>query len=169
MNETPNGLGPWFCALLFNTSLLDKCKTQTHLAVHTFPHLYADWLNSKMNAKDGNCWVVVLKIGPFKKWVDARNFHASWSIKTRGKIRRLERGLELLEQFQEPLQLQAWGEFSIRDQCLERFASDRRIIVKEEIQDQVLHTLHKMSSNYEPSLYGAELQKYDYSRKKQKK
>jgi ABC-type Zn2+ transport system substrate-binding protein/surface adhesin len=47
MNEykhvTPGGQGPWFVALLFNTSR--DCKKQTHLVAHTHPHMAMDILN----------------------------------------------------------------------------------------------------------------------------
>jgi hypothetical protein len=157
MNEIPNGLGPWFCALLFNTSVQEKCKTQTYLAVHTFPHLYVDYLNSQAET---DFWILVLQIGPFKKWQDARNFHAAWSTKTKSKTSRLERGLELFDAFQTRLNLSAWGEYQLRDACLAKY-------VKTQAQEPTVARLDNMASNYTSSLYGAEIYKYEY--KKQKK
>lgn len=159
----PNGPGPWFCALLFNTSLEEKCKTQTHLAVHTFPHLYIDYFNSK---KEGVCWVMVLKIGPFKKWKDACSFHAAWSTNTRGKTRRLEKGLALLDQFRERFHLHAWAEYSVRDECIAKFQNDTRQVihlVDEEQTDKVVQNLNNIASNY---INEMEIDKYEYKRQK---
>jgi hypothetical protein len=44
---TPGGLGPWFCSLFFNTSTSEKCKKQTHIVAHTYPHLVLDAMNRK--------------------------------------------------------------------------------------------------------------------------
>lgn len=171
--ETPNGLGPWFCSLIFNTSQLKNYKTQTHLAVHTFPHLYVDWLNSRLleaHRSEGICWVMVMKIGPFKKWNEACQFFNSWSCKTRGKLRRLERGVELFEQFQEQFQLKMWAEYNHQAECIQKFANDPRVVSLKYIpktpMEKALHSMNQMRETY---LCGTEVQKYDARKKKKQK
>jgi hypothetical protein len=104
----PGGQGPWFCGLIFNTS--DSCKKQTHLTAHTLPHLAVDSLNKKhQKSKDrDHCWVMIMKIGPFERWSCALAFLHLWTDKSRGKFRRIERGLELFSTYQRDYNLKMW-------------------------------------------------------------
>jgi hypothetical protein len=112
--ELPSGLGgfgPWYCTLLFNTS--KNSKKQTHLVAHSTPSLFPMIMN-RVSAKrpppsnvnptqqqqqqqqhSGIGWVIMQQIGPFKSWGNCIAFLALWTNKTRGKTRRLERGVNL--------------------------------------------------------------------------
>lgn len=120
MESNPGGFGPWFCTLLFNTS--KSCKTQTHLISHSHPHLALDRLNQK-NARmehPTDCWVMMVKIGPFNVWEESLSFLHLWMAKTRGKSRRLERGFELFHAYKSQYGLNMWiqdkpQELALRD------------------------------------------------------
>jgi hypothetical protein len=147
----PGGPGPWFCSLLFNTS--DDSKKQTHLIAHTLPHLAVDVLNTEKKRKrrrgsvsaaqqqqdeedvedvsavanaTAECWIMILKIGPFNVWSDAVAFLNLWTGKTRGKARRLERGLELYEQYGVAYQLNLWGQSVDKSTALNIFHEQQR-------------------------------------------
>jgi hypothetical protein len=116
----PGGPGPYFCTLLFNTGA--NCKKQTHLFAHTLPHLAIDVLNKtqskdKRRARQQNddCWVMMLKIGPFCRWDECCSFLQLWSDKTRGKEKRFNRGVELFWRYQASLNLQMWVQQKERD------------------------------------------------------
>jgi hypothetical protein len=114
----PGGPGPWFCCLLFNTSTT-KCKKQTHLIAHTLPHLAVDVLNKASPLQEkSDCWVAILKIGPFEKWCDCVSFLQLWTNHTRGKLRRLERGMELFYAYHQQYQLRAWLQSKTRDETV---------------------------------------------------
>jgi hypothetical protein len=108
------GAGPWFCSLLFNTSV--KCKKQTHLVAHTAPHLAVDALNrsrkrprkSTGDEVANDFWVMICKVGPFDVWADAMTYLDMWTTKTRGKNKRWERGLELFEMYGKAHNLHLW-------------------------------------------------------------
>jgi hypothetical protein len=102
---------------------LEDCKKQTHLIAHTMPHLAVDVLNKmpKRKSKQTNCWVMILKIGPFNVWSDAVSFLNLWTEKTRGKARRLERGLELYEMYRTEHDLQIWGQTHTREEMIEKY------------------------------------------------
>ena len=104
---TPGGLGPWFCALFFNTST--ESKKQTHLIAHTLPHLACDMLN-RPGTTSKDCWVIMLKIGPFDDWNVALGFLEQWMSRKRGKQRRLERGLELFALYRHAYNLVLWSQ-----------------------------------------------------------
>ena len=96
-------MGPWWCQFLVNTS--DIPKKQTHLCSHTYPHHYESVMNkilatsSEKKGASENGWVTMQIVGPFNKWVDALRFQILWSDHTRGKIRRVERGVDLLSAY----------------------------------------------------------------------
>lgn len=104
---TPGGLGPWFCALFFNTST--DSKKQTHLIAHTLPHLACDMLN-RNGAASGDSWIIMLKIGPFSDWNVAIAFLEQWMSRKRGKQRRLERGVELFALYRQQYGLVLWSQ-----------------------------------------------------------
>lgn len=97
------GFGPWFCTLLFNTS--DECKKQTHLLAHTMPHLACDMLN---RTESDDCWVILIKVGPFQVWDDCVAYLNLWTSRTRGRIRRMERGIEIFKHYAPRLGLTFW-------------------------------------------------------------
>lgn len=101
MCDKPGGLGPWFNCLFFNTH--DKSKKKTHIIAHTHPHLGLDYLNRNYEG-----WAIVQKIGPFERWQDAVDFHKAWNEKTRGKVPRFERGIELFCLYKDRYRLNLW-------------------------------------------------------------
>jgi hypothetical protein len=113
------GPGPWFCSLLLNTS--ETSKKQTHLIAHTMPHLAVDIFNKSKTDKS-YCWVILLKIGPFDVWSEAVAFLNLWTDKTRGKSRRLERGLELFSMYGNAHNLCLWGQTKTQAEILEEEA-----------------------------------------------
>jgi len=113
------GPGPWFCSLLLNTS--ETSKKQTHLIAHTMPHLALDIFN-KSKTDASYCWVMLLKIGPFEKWSEAVAFLNLWTDKTRGKSRRLERGLELFSMYGHVHSLCLWGQTQTQEEILQNEA-----------------------------------------------
>ncbi len=125
MTSVPGGLGPYFCSIFFNTS--SKCKKQTHPVAHTYPHLIGDRMNSQIirgnqerkreREEDEECWVQILKIGPFNSWNECRKFLSTWIFRTRGKKRRLERGVELARQYEKHILVQKIP----RDEAVENF------------------------------------------------
>jgi hypothetical protein len=127
----PGGLGPWFCSLLFNTS--EKCKKQTHLVAHTFPHLALDALNKKATTTTTtaieNCWVMMIKIGPFERWEECVSFLNLWTTKTRGKTRRLERGVELFKIYHARYALKMWVQTKTKQQVVEEYASTTQTLI----------------------------------------
>lgn len=105
----PGGQGPWFVCLLFNTS--EKSKKQTHLLAHTHPHLIVEYLNkgsANKNNEDANCWVIIIKVGPFTNWQQCVAYLNLWTDKTRGKSRRIERGIEIFTEYYKTMGLVMW-------------------------------------------------------------
>lgn len=107
---TPGGLGPYFCGLFCNSA--EKSKKQTHLVVHTFPHLACDMLNRSGQDR----WVMLLKIGPFDSWSIAVAFLEAWMSRKRGKQRRLERGIELFLMYRVAYDLRLWSQAKTREE-----------------------------------------------------
>lgn len=127
-------LGPWFCSLLFNTST--KCKKQTHLVAHTYPHLTVDALNKNTSTNkrkrkdDEDCWVIIIKVGPFCEWDHATTYLNLWMLHTRGKACRLERGLMLYQEYKEQYGLKMWTQTANRSQLVATFfAEDAAVVV----------------------------------------
>jgi len=133
----PGGPGPWYCCLLMNMS--ETCKKQTHVFAHTYPHLAVDRLNQPAQTllsethrrrrkrrveqqQQDACWVMVLMIGRFEAWNDAVAFLHLWMDHTRGKLRRLERGVELFKRYCEHYSLTLWSEDRHRDAIVDAFA-----------------------------------------------
>lgn len=101
------GFGPWFCALYFN--LAKGPKKQTDLRVHTYPLLFERIMNGpKAGSVGGKGWVIIMMIGHFNNWNDAIAFHTLWSKQTRGKNRRIQRGLHLFNNYTKKYGLQMW-------------------------------------------------------------
>lgn len=115
------GLGPWFCTLLFNTS--DECKKQTHLLAHTMPHLACDMLN---RADSDDCWVILIKVGPFQVWDDCVAYLNLWTSRTRGRIRRLERGVEIFKHFAPQLGLTFWYQNETKETILAQHRATKK-------------------------------------------
>jgi len=121
-HTTPGGQGPWFVALLFNTS--DDCKKQTHLVAHTHPHMAMDILNKAVttegtsNERDENYWVIMMKVGPFEDWNKCVEYLHLWSSKIRGPMRRLERGLEIFSKYRNQLNLTMWAQHETKIRIL---------------------------------------------------
>lgn len=122
--SSPGGLGPWFVALLFNTS--DESKKQTHLVAHTLPHLATDILNKATASDKKSYWVIMAKVGPFENWADCIAYLNLWTFRTRGRKKRLERGIELWEQFRHKLGLTLWAQTNERDTILEAVEEERQ-------------------------------------------
>lgn len=122
MSIHPGGCGPWFVALLFNTST--ECKKQTHLICHTYPHLAIDVLN-----KTTGQWVIILKVGPFCDWKCGLAYLEEWTIHTRGRVHRLDRGIELYVKYKDILQLSMWALYKTREECLLEFKTRQYVPV----------------------------------------
>lgn len=121
MSDYPGGHGPWFVALLFNTS--EHSKKQTHLLAHTLPHLAVDVLNKTTHHRENrkNCWVLMIKVGPFDRWSDAIFYLNMWNAKTRGRIKRLERGIDLFKQYHQTYHLTMWVQTRTKNEVIETF------------------------------------------------
>ena len=65
---------------------------------------------------------MILKIGPFDLWSEAVTFLNLWSDKTRGKSRRLERGLELFAMYGHVHNLCLWGQSETQEEILQKEA-----------------------------------------------
>lgn len=100
MDELPRGSGPWFVALLWNTS--KSGKKQTEVVIHTYPHLFIHAYNSK---DVSSFWVVLMKVGPFEQWSKATVFSTQWSQKLRTCTARIEKGITLCTESHDPLTL----------------------------------------------------------------
>lgn len=112
------GLGPWFCALY--CCLDEGAKKQTDLRVHTYPVLLERIMNGASNKTQG--WVLVLMVGYFERWVDAVAFHTLWSKQTRGKHRRIQRGIDLFHSYQEQHDLRMWTQPYSLDEARKKYA-----------------------------------------------
>lgn len=125
--------GPWFVSLFFNTD--SECKKQTHIEAHTYPHLAEDALNKTIYNEEGkrlrqeneNCWIIILKVGPFDKMHHAQNFLKLWSLKTRGKSIRIDRGVDLFKKYQAEYNLKLWVQRKTREDALNDFFHTERI------------------------------------------
>lgn len=141
-NLVPGGYGPWFCAFIVNTAV--RPKKYTHVVAHTMPHLVVDALNRNVvdssggggNAKkrsrddeNQDCWIMVFKIGPFTHWSDSVMFLNQWLCKTRGKIHRMERGLELFAAYREQFHLCLWTQTRKRDEALDYFWNQQPLVI----------------------------------------
>jgi hypothetical protein len=146
MSTSCGGMGPWFVALLFNTS--DECKKQTHLLAHTMPHLASDVLN-KTDSDD--CWIIIIKVGPFEIWDDCVAYLNLWTSRTRGRLRRLERGVEIFRMYANKLGLTFWYQTQSKEHALEQHKSYKTskkvithqesgpVITKKRSSDQIIH------------------------------
>lgn len=136
--DEPGGYGPWFCAFVVNTA--HKPKKHTHVVAHSMPHLVVDALNRTTatpattvaakkrerdeednDASSENCWIIVFKIGPFERWADSVAFLAQWLSRTRGKIHRIERGLQLFSAYREQFNLCLWTQTRQKEEALAHF------------------------------------------------
>jgi hypothetical protein len=134
--DSPGGFGPWFCAFMVNTG--EKPKKFTHVAAHTMPHLLVDALNrtgettngakSRKRTREQDCWIMVFKIGPFNYWQDSVDFLNQWLCKTRGKIHRMERGLELFSMYRQRFHLCLWTQPRKRDDALHYFWNNQLVV-----------------------------------------
>lgn len=125
-------LGPWFCSLFFNTS--SECKKQTHLEAHTYPHLAEDALN-RGNTSDKECWITILKVGPFEKWEHALTFRDLWASHTRGKMFRLERGIHLFKTYKDTYNLKLWAQTEMREEALRRYVKEEKRMDNEWVEE----------------------------------
>lgn len=112
MGEEENhkgGPGPWFCALYFNLADAKGTKKQTDLRVHTYPLLIEHVLNgSKMASSSCQGWIIIMMVGYFERWRDAVAYHTLWASQTRGKFRRIQRGLDLFHTYAMKYNLRLW-------------------------------------------------------------
>lgn len=122
MTSEPGGYGPWFCAFLVNTA--PHPKKHTHLVSHAMPHLFADALNRNSGEGSQDCWIILLKIGPFNHWLDSVAFLNQWLCKTRGIVHRIERGLKLFSTHRERYGLCLWTQMRTRDDVVNQFRSN---------------------------------------------
>jgi len=130
------GFGPWYCSLLFNTS--KDSKKQTHLIAHSNPGLFPVIMNHRLRPhSSGRCgkrrkrtggihtgvgWVMMQKIGPVSSWGNCVAFLSLWTDRTRGKSRRLERGVELFSAYAntEGENLTLWSIMDTKDAVMKR-------------------------------------------------
>ena len=139
-------LGPWFCSLFFNTSL--KCKKQTHLEAHTYPHLTVDVLNKGLySGDDQNCWTIILKIGPFTEWSGAQKFRDLWIAHTRGKLCRLQRGVFLFKAYAKDYNLKMWAQSQMRDLAIKDFFEERQEPPQEKKREFTEQKAHEIEHN----------------------
>ncbi len=89
---------------------------------------------------DEDCWVMILKVGPFEQWANSVAFLNLWTSKTRGKMRRLERGIELFNNYKDLYRLKLWLQPNDRSSSLEQFYRHTQIppaiVVKEEPEEE---------------------------------
>jgi hypothetical protein len=99
----PIGFGPWAIALLVHTGK-GTSKRQTEIRIETYPEL-VPWAH-RQGGQPG--WVIAMMVGVFESWRAALAFYHQWLQPTRGKTRRIQRGLELHEQWWKPYGLHMW-------------------------------------------------------------
>jgi len=102
------GPGPWFCALYFNLADAKGTKKQTDLRVHTYPLLFEHVLNGSRVAASCQGWIIIMMVGYFERWRDAVAYHTLWASQTRGKFRRIQRGLDLFHTYAHAYNLRLW-------------------------------------------------------------
>ena len=118
--DYPGGNGPWYVALLFNTA--QSSKKHTHLIAHSMPELAVDSLNivsEKGNALNDDCWVMMMKVGPFERWADATRYYNEWNHPTRGRLNRLRRGVDLYRLHYQSMGLTMWAQNKNRVEIIE--------------------------------------------------
>lgn len=99
----PIGFGPWVIALLVHTGK-GASKRQTEIRIDTYPELLP-WAHRQCGQHG---WIVVMMIGIFESWHTALLFYHQWLQPTRGKTRRIQRGLELHGQWWRQHDLRMW-------------------------------------------------------------
>jgi hypothetical protein len=99
----PIGYGPWAIALFVHTGST-SCKRQTEIRIETYPEL-VPWAHGQCGQPG---WVLVMMIGIFSSWEAAFLFYQQWIQPTRGKTRRIQRGLELLAKWCTTYHLCMW-------------------------------------------------------------
>ncbi len=70
------------------------------------------------------------KVGPFEKWADCVAYLNLWTDRTRGRKKRLERGIELWREMSERFGLTLWTQTRERDDILESIRSEPQVNVK---------------------------------------
>lgn len=175
----PGGLGPWFVAMLINVS--NSNKKQTHILAHTYPHLAVDILNkgtykiggddedknkqdtkkrsgvsSSSSSKD-NFWILLIKVGPFTNWANCISYLNLWSYKTRGRSKRIEKGIELYLQYCNKLSLTLWVQthtknyFETNRSCL-----NQRVVSKESNRGEQEDSNEESENNTLTTLFDVE-------------
>lgn len=81
--------------------------------MHGSIHWFAPFRNL-LDERD--CWITMMVIGPFFKWDDAVGFFHLWSRQTRGKARRMKRGVTLLKCYEKQYNLVMWVQQQARDE-----------------------------------------------------
>lgn len=118
-NNHKGGPGPWFCALYFNLAITKGTKKQTDLRVHTYPLLFERIMNwPKAGSVGGRGWVIIMMVGHFDSWKDAIAYHTLWASQTRGKYRRIQRGIDLFKAYTVKYNLQMWIQPFEREQAI---------------------------------------------------
>lgn len=101
----PSGYGPWVVALLVHTGQGgSSSKRQTELRIETYPELLP-WAHARCGQPG---WALVMMVGIFTSWDAAVGFYQQWLQPTRGKTRRIQRGLELIGTWYKQYHLYAW-------------------------------------------------------------
>jgi hypothetical protein len=141
-----NSFGPWFVALLFNTSPPSvhdkKHKDQTELVAHTYPHLMVDVLNAK---HPHSVWIILMKVGPFERWADCSAFARTWSAKTRGRAARIEKGIRLWHE--SPRDMTLWLQTQDKNVLVEDYRSKKRARKERDdmfLEDMRVYTMREM-------------------------
>lgn len=120
MQHHKGGLGPWFCALYFNLADSKGTKKQTDLRVHTYPLLFERVMNGpKASSVGGKGWVIIMMVGHFERWQDAVAYHTLWASQTRGKFRRIQRGLDLFNAYHKKYNLRLWAQPLTRTKAIQ--------------------------------------------------
>jgi len=146
-NDEKVGFGPWFVVLLFNENERYPTrhrgsKRKTEIVLHTYVHRIAGLRNAR-NENDN--WVMQQLVGPFSKLGNARVYKVLWSKKVRNKKIKIQRGLQLLEQYGEKYKLTMWVQTQTRDEMerqRQEMKRDSRLSVTKRFLD--LPDGHKM-------------------------
>lgn len=93
---------------------------------------------------NGVGWVLMQIVGPFKSWTNCHNYLRLWDKKTRGKTRRLERGVVLFSKYahSDHEELTFWGQTKTKQTIVNNYHQQRKHQVKESSSSSSQHHLH---------------------------
>lgn len=134
----PSGHGPWFVALLWNTT---QSKKQTEIVAHTYPHLFTQVYNNK----DKNAfWVILMKMGPFDEWSKCVILCQQWSQKTRDRVARIEKGITLHQKMDD---ITLWIQTKDRETIKKEYEDYLKSKISVFSHDMCIYDLKRLVSN----------------------